>query len=286
MNTRAIQAMLWMVGCTIGFSLLNGLTRVSSFQLPAFQVQFMRYIAAVAVLLPIMAWQGFGNFRPSTIKGQFWRGAVHTSGLLCFFLAMPHVPLAEMTALNFAWPVFVMVGAVLFLKEPMVPARWIATGLGFLGVLVVVAPQLSGSGGGGLWTLVMLCSAPLFAWSFIITKTMTRKDSASVIVVWQSLTVALCTLPFALAVWQPVSWDQVLWFLMLGVLGAGGHFCLVRAFSMADVSVTQPIKFLDLIWASILGWLLFGDVPGPWTFAGAFIIFASTTWIARREARA
>jgi drug/metabolite transporter (DMT)-like permease len=164
-----------------------------------------------------------------------------------------------------------------------VPARWLAALVGFGGVMVVVWPSLSG--GGGPYNLVMLASAPLFAASFLITKALTKRDAPHVIVVWQSLTVALFSLPFALPHWEWPGPGQWAVFLLTGMLGTAGHICLTRAFRLAEMSVVQPIKFLELIWAALMGFLVWGDVPGQATWIGGLIIFASTTWIAQREAR-
>jgi drug/metabolite transporter (DMT)-like permease len=176
-----------------------------------------------------------------------------------------------------------MAGAVLFLGEPMIRARWVAAGIGFLGVLIVVAPGLRGDG--GYWNLVMLASTPLFAASFLITKALTRHDKPEVIVAWQSIMVAIFTLPFALAVWVWPTAEQWAWFVLTGILGSVGHWFLTEAFRIADMSAIQPVKFLDLIWASLMGWLIFSEEPALTTYAGALVIFLATTWIARREAR-
>lgn len=267
------------------FCLLNTIARSLAQELDPFQTQFLRYLAGLVVLLPFMMRTGLAAWRPHDLKGQGWRGLVHTAGLLMWFWALPHVPLADMTAIGFTGPIFIMAGAVLFLGEPMVRARWIAAGIGFLGVGIVVAPQFTGTAGGG-WTLVMLASAPLFAASFLITKALTRRDRPEVIVAWQAITVSVFTLPFALAGWTWPTTGQWGWFLMTGLLGSAGHWCLTEAFRLADMSATQPVKFIDMIWASFLGWIVFAEVPATTTFAGAAVIFVATTWIARREARA
>ncbi len=282
--SASVRAMLWMVASGMLFMVLNAILRMMALELDPFQTQFLRYLFGVLVMLPLILRAGIRNYRPNGLRGQLWRGAVHTSGLLVWFIAVPHVPLAEMTALGFTYPIFIMLGAMIFLGERMVPARWAAALIGFGGVLVVVWPQLSGTG--GFYSLVMLASAPLFAASFLITKALTRRDSAQVIVVWQSITVALFSLPFALLHWAWPTAAQWGWFLLAGVIGTVGHICLTRAFALADMSVVQPVKFLELLWASLLGLLVFGDVPGEATLLGGLIIFASTTWIARREARA
>lgn len=267
------------------FCVLNTIARNLAQDLDPFQTQFLRYLAGFVVLLPFMVRTGLAAWRPHDLKGQGWRGLVHTAGLLMWFWALPHVPLADMTAIGFTGPIFIMAGAVLFLGEPMVRARWVAAGIGFVGVGIVVAPQFTGTAG-GTWTLVMLASAPLFAASFLITKALTRRDRPEVIVAWQAITVSVFTLPFALAGWTSPTAAQWGWFLLTGLLGSAGHWCLTEAFRLADMSATQPVKFIDMVWASFLGWIVFAEVPATTTFAGAAVIFVATTWIARREARA
>jgi drug/metabolite transporter (DMT)-like permease len=234
-------------------------------------------------MLPFILRAGWAAYRPHAVAGQVWRGAIHTAGLLLWFIAIPHVPLAEVTALGFTTPLFIMLGAMVFLGEKLVVARWVAALVGFGGVLVVVWPNLTGAG--GPYSLVMLASAPLFAASFLITKALTKRDAPHVIVVWQSLMVAVFSLPFAVANWEWPDATQWALFALSGVLGTAGHICLTRAFRLADMSVTQPIKFLELVWAAILGFIVWSEVPGQATWIGGLIIFASTTWIARREAR-
>ncbi|WP_207791969.1 DMT family transporter [Siccirubricoccus phaeus] len=279
-----LQAMLWMLASGVLFILLNGLLRWLAQHMDPFVTGFLRYSAGVVVMFPFIWRAGLAAYRPHNVIGQFWRGALHTSGLLLWFWAVPHVPLAEITALSFTTPLFIMLGAMVFLGERAVAARWVAAAIGFCGVLVVVSPQLSGAG--GPYNLVMLASAPLFAASFLITKALTRRDTPHVIVVWQSLMVALFSLPFALWNWEwptPVQWAL---FLLAGALGTTGHICLTRAFALAEMSVVQPIRFLELVWASVFGFLVWAETPSQATFLGGAIIFASTTWIARREARA
>ena len=208
---------------------------------------------------------------------------MHTLGLVLWFLALTHIPLADTTAIGFTGPIFIMLGAWWFLKEPMRWERWVATAIGFGGVLIVLGPKMSGSGGG--YHLLMLASAPVFAASFLITKVLTRTENTSVIVLWQAITVTLFSVPAALWVWQSPSAWQWAGFALCGALGSAGHYCLTRSFRVADISSTQSLKFLDLIWSAALGWALFGDVPAETTLIGGAVITAATLWAARREAR-
>lgn len=277
------RGMLWMVGGGICFACLNTLARLLSRQLDVYEAQFLRYLMGLVVMLPLVWRHGVQAYRPVNILGQFWRGGVHTLGLILWFAALPHIPLADMTALGFTGPIFIMLGAAWFLGEPMRRDRWVAALIGFVGVLVVVLPKLSGNG--GVYNLVMLASSPVFAASFLITKALTRYEKPGVIVLWQAITVTVLSLPLAVLHWRAPDLVQWLGFAVTGVLGSLGHYCLTRAFATADISATQSLRFLELVWASLLGWLVFGDGPNPSTWAGALVILLSTVWIARRESR-
>jgi drug/metabolite transporter (DMT)-like permease len=274
------KGMLWMAVGGFLFSILNTIVRSIAMQMDPFEVQFLRYLFGLIVMLPWVFKAGPRNYWPTDIKGQFWRGGVHTIGMVLWFIALPKIPLADMTAISFTGPIFIMIGASWFLGEPMRRDRWIAALIGFTGV-VVVAPKMSGAGGG--YHLVMLASAPLFAASFLITKALTRYEKATVIVFWQALTVSLFSLPLALLHWQNPSLWQWVGFFIAGILGSVGHYCWTRAFHAADISSTQSLRFLDLVWTSALGWLIFSDIPSQSTWIGAVVILAATVWIARRE---
>jgi drug/metabolite transporter (DMT)-like permease len=204
-------------------------------------------------------------------------------GLCLWFTALPYITIADVTAIGFTGPIFIMLGAVLLFKEPMRWERWVAAAIGFAGVLIVVAPKLTGSG--GVYNLVMLASAPVFAASFLITKALTRYERPEVIVAWQSITVAALSLPLALWHWQHPSATQWMLCLLCGLMGSTAHYCLTRSYVAADISATQSVKVLDLVWATVIGWLAFGDAPSRSTLIGGVVICASTLWIARREAR-
>ena len=279
----AVRGMVWMVCGGLLFSMLNTIARQLTLHLDVYQSQFLRYLFGLLVILPWVFRDGWRTYMPVNMAGQFWRGGVHTVGLILWFTALPQIPLADMTAIGFTGPIFIMIGAAWFLGEPMRKDRWIAAIVGFAGVLVVVLPKMSGDG--GWFNLVMLASSPVFAASFLITKALTRYEKPGVIVLWQALTVSVLSLPMALPHWQMPTPLQWLGFAATGVLGTLAHYCLTRAFALADISATQSLRFLDLVWASVLGWLVFGDVPSRSTWLGAFVILWATVWIARRESR-
>ena len=278
------RGLVWASVAGLTFSLLNALMRLLTLQLDPFQSLFLRYFFGLLVLLPVVWHGGFAAYRPKKMSGQFTRGAFHTLGLCLWFTALPRIPLADMTAIGFTTPIFIMVGAWFFFREAMRWERWLATAVGFTGVLIVVGPQLSGSTGG--YHLLMLASAPMFAASFLLTKALTRHETPGVIIVWQSISVSLFSLPLALLHWQSLSAWQWAGFALCGVLGSAGHYCLTRSFMAADISATQSAKFLDLVWSALMGWLLFTDIPSQSTLIGGTVICAATIWVAGRESRA
>ena len=275
------RGLLWTSAAGFIFSMLNALMRLLTQQIDPFQAQFLRYFFGLVVILPLVWRGGFANYLPKRMGDQFTRGLAHTVGLCLWFSALPKIPLADMTAIGFTGPIFIMIGAYLAFREPMRWERWVATALGFGGVLIVVGPKPSATG--GWYHLVMLASAPIFAVSFLLTKAMTRYETPGVILVWQSITVSIITLPLALWFWQDLSAWQWAGFLVSGFLGSGGHYCLTRGFAAADISATQSAKFLDLVWSALMGFLLFSDIPSQSTIIGGLVISGATIWLARRE---
>ena len=280
-----VRGLLWAAASGAIFCVLNATMRSLAQQLHPLQTQFLRYLFGFIVLLPLLWRAGVAAYRPKSPGGQFARGAVHTAGLVLWFMALPHLPLADTTAIGFTGPLFIMIGAAWFLREPMHWERWVATVIGFGGVLIVMGPKLGwgtpASGGG--YHLLMLSSAPVFAASFLITKVLTRSETTGVIVFWQALSVTVFSLPMALWVWQWPSGLQWLGFVWCGVLGSSAHYCLTRSFRAAVISSTQSVKFLDLVWSAALGFVLFADVPAQTTLLGGVVICAATLWVARRE---
>lgn len=278
-----VRGLLWSAASGIAFALLNTIMRGLAREVGTFETQFLRYAFGLAVMAPLMLRNGLAAFRPHNMIGQFTRGAVHTLGLVLWFSALAHITIADTTAIGFTGPIFIMLGAAWMFGERMRWERWVAAAIGFAGVVIVVAPKLSGTGGG--YTLVMLASSPVFALSYLMTKSLVRNEKPEVIVLWQAISVALFSFPAAALHWTMPSGWQWLAFATCGMLGSLGHYLLTRSFSVADISATQSVKFLDLVWATLLGWLVFGDTPSESTLIGGTVICMSTLWIARREAR-
>ena len=281
-----VRGTLWMAASGFIFILLNALMKKLSHELDPWLVGFLRYLVGAIVMLGPALRLGTRALRSNAPRWQFIRGLFHAGGMMLWFAALPFVTLAELTAIGFSGPIFICLGASLFLGERMSVARWTAVLVGFSGVLIVVQPWAPGGFAGiSHGMLLMLASAPVFAGSFLVAKTLTRHDPSEVVVLWQHLWVSLLLVGFAVYYWTPPTAAQ--WGLLVacGFLGAGGHYCMTRAFREADISATQPIKFLELVWAALLGFAVFGVLPTGATVLGGIVILASTLLLVRHEAR-
>ncbi len=282
-----VRGMLWMAATGLIFVVMNTIMKWLARDLDPWLVGFLRYLLGAAVMLGPALHMGSGALWPKAPGLQFLRGLFHAGGMILWFAALPLVTLAELTALGFSGPLFICLGAVLFLNERMTGARWAAVLVGFAGVGLVVQPW-AGAGFAGISTgmLLLLASAPVFAGSFLVAKALTRHDRSEVVVLWQHLWVSVLLVGFALAYWANPSPAQWALLVLCGFLGAGGHYCMTRAFRVTDISAVQPVKFLELVWAAFLGILVFGTVPASATVIGGVVILVSTLLLARHESRA
>jgi drug/metabolite transporter (DMT)-like permease len=174
---------------------------------------------------------------------------------------------------------------MLFFGEKARADRWAAILIGFAGVLVILAPKLEHGIAANWASLILIAGAPVSAASYLLAKRLMQYDAPETIVLWQSMLVSLFTLPVALFFWREMTLVHLGIFVFVGVLGSLGHYALNRSLKATDVAATQPARFLELVWAAALGFMIWADVPPVWTFVGAMVIFGATTWIARREAR-
>src|SRR5262245_32000846 len=243
---------------------------------------FLRYLFGAMFLLPIIfRLDLYRSLRTNRMGLHVSRGAIHTVGMMLWFVALPLTTLAEITALGFTGPIFVTIGAALFLGEDVRLRRWLAVIVGFIGAMIIIRPGFSAF---HLGVICILVSTPIFSASNLISKALARTDSANTIVIWQNIVIVVCAAPFAIWFWQTPAWTDLLWFLAAGLCGTLGHICQQRGYQLADITLQQPIGFLSLLWNTLLGFFLFSQQPDVWTFVGAAVIFGSAMYISHREA--
>ena len=266
------------------FTFLNASVKELAGEMPPLFVAWGRWLAGVALIAPYLMWRvGFAGMATQDMKLHCFRGLFHTSGYGLWYEAVVWLPLATMAALSFTGPIFVTVGAVIFLRETVHWRRWAGVGVGFVGMLVIVRPGVVDVNPG---ILMMLAAVPLIAGSNLVAKVVSGRDKPAVVVLWQSVVGALCFTPFGLWFWQTPTLPQLALFLSAGFFGTMGYFFITWAYRLLDISALQSITFLAIVWAALMDVAVWGKTSDIWTFVGAAIIVASTTFIAHRESRA
>ena len=278
---RTIAGIGWMLVTTVLFVCVTGIVRYLGSDIPAAEAAFIRYAFGLVLILPAFR-PLIRHFPRRALMGRFaLRGVIHGVAVTLWFFAMARIPIAEVTALGYTAPIFVTIGAALFFGERLHLRRIMAVLAGFLGAMVILRPGFHEVSAG---QLAQLAAAPLFACSFLLAKGLTREVSPSVIVAMLSLFCTLTLLPGAVTQWRTPTPEEIFWLALTACFATAGHYTQTRAFQAAPLTVTQPIGFLQLVWATLLGTLLFGEEPDPFVFLGGGIVMAAVTYISHREA--
>ncbi len=230
------------------------------------QAAFLRYAFGFLVLLPMMARQGGSVFYTRYPLRHALRGGVHGLGVLLWFYAITSLP------------IFVTIGAVMFLGEQLRLTTVVALVCGFAGVLIIVRPGFESVGAGAV---AILCSAPLFACSQLLVKSLVREDSSVTTVLYLSLFAMLTMLVPALAVWQSPTVTDLLLLAMAAGFATLSHVLLAQGLKWVDITLVQPADFLRLVWSALFGFVLFDEIPGLWVWVGSAVVVASVTLTAR-----
>ena len=277
-----IKGMAWMLASTLLFVGVTGTVRHLGSDMSAPQAAFIRYAFGIMLLAPFLLKIKARDVITPRMGLHAVRGFVHGFSVMLWFFAMARIPIAEVTALGYTTPIFITVGAALFLGERFRIRRMIAVLIGVFGTLVIVRPGFVTI---ELGTLAQLAAAPLFAASALVSKKLTETEPSEVIIALMSLFVTLTLMPFAIATWRTPTVEELAWLFATATLATLGHYTMTRAYQAAEIAVTQPLSFLQLVWAVLLGYYVFAETPDVWTIAGSIVIVASATYIAHREAR-
>ena len=272
---------LWMVAGGLLFVAVTVLVRHLGSDLPAVEAAFIRYLIGVLLLLPMIWRMQWRSIRPARYKLYLLRGIAHGVAVMLWFYAMARIPLADVTAIGFSTPVFTALGAILIFREQVRVRRMLAILAGFIGTLVILRPGFQTIEAGALAQLV---AALFFAGSFLFAKHMTRFESSGVILVMLSIFCTLTLLPGAIYYWREPTLAEVGWLALVAIFATAGHYAITRAIAYAPLTVTQPLSFLQLIWAIIFGYWLFDEVPDNWVIIGALIIVTAISYLTHREA--
>ena len=270
-----------MLSSGLSFVAVTGIVRYLGTDLPAAQSAFIRFGWGVVFLLPMLGPLWRAGLPPGIRAPVIWRGAVHTLAVVLWFYAMARIPVAEVTAIGYLNPVIVTLGAAVLFGEKLALRRLVAIGLAIIGALIVLRPGLREITPGHY---AQLGAAVSFAGSYLLAKQLSSKLPASQVVALMSVTVTLGLLPFAIAVWVPVTMTQLAWLALVAAFATYAHYAMTRAFTEAPIAVTQPVTFMQLVWATLLGTLVFGEAVDPFVIAGGGLIIGAVSYITWREA--
>ena len=278
-----MRATILMIVALFMFACMSVFIRLSTNSLPVVEVVFFRNALAVMLLMPLIMHTGWSSLRMNKPNLFFLRALINVGGMFAGFTALTLIPLAQVTALNFTGPLFVTIGAVLFLGEVIRARRIAGIIVGFFGTLIILQPGFTEISFGAMMALASTLS---LAMASLIVKKLTATETPEAIVTWMVVMQSPLALIPAISVWQwppPQAWVY-LWAMALTATIA--HICFTRAFRLVDITALQPLEFIKLPFTVFLAWTVFAEWPDLWTWVGGTVIFASTVYITQREVEA
>lgn len=278
---QPIVGIFWMFVTGICFIMVTALVKTMGPRLPPGEAAFLRYAMGLVFLLPSL-----GALRAAHLTKRQWmlfsmRGFFHAGGVILWFYAMVRIPIAEVTAMGYLAPIYVTIGAAVFLGERLAARRIVAVLLGLAGAAIILRPGFREVSDGHL---AMLMAAVVFAGSYLLAKIMADEVKPGVVVGLLSVFVTIGLAPFAFADWVTPNARELAFLAGVAVFATAGHYTMTLAFATAPMTVTQPVTFLQLIWATLLGALWFGEAVDIWVILGGIVILGSVTFITWREA--
>jgi drug/metabolite transporter (DMT)-like permease len=278
---RPLSGIGWMLGAGFTLSVMDGLIKWSVGVFPVAQVVFIRSTFVLVLLTAILVRSGtLHAIRTKRPFGHLLRIALTATSIMTFFEAVRLLPLATAIAIGFVAPLFMTALSVPILRERVGVHRWMAIAVGFAGVLVITQP-----GPGGLeWpALLALFSSMLFATHLVAARWLARTETDAALMFWQNLGVLVCSGVLSPFVWRPVAAVDLAVVATMGVLLLVGQFCTVRAFRAAPVGAVAPFQYVELIWAAVIGYVFWHEMPPANVWIGASIVVASGLYVIWRE---
>lgn len=265
------------------FSAVDTMAKFLSESLHPFQIVWTRQLGLLVVAVFLVATRGAGLLKTGHPRLQLLRGGVAACSAALFIFGVSYVPLADAVAISFVAPFMVTVMGAFLLREPVGLRRWLAVALGFAGALIVIRPGLGVvHPAAGLIVL----AAFFFAIRQIVSRVLSDSDRTATTIVYTALvSVLVLTLP-VLFVWQTPTAEQVPLLIMLALLAAAAEICVIKALELAMAVVVAPVQYSLILWGTFYGFVVFGQLPDAWTWAGTALIVATGLYTFRREAKA
>jgi len=265
------------------FSIMVIFIRKASENLHILEVVFFRNLLAFIVMLPLLTSTGLAAIKMNNTKLFFMRGFFGAIGMLAGFTCLTLIPLAQATAISFSKPIFITIGATIFLGEIIKARRIAAIIIGIIGMLIIVQPGVNSLSFGIMLAIIAALAHSVNA---LIVKKLTLTDSPQAIVTWMVIILIPITFIPAITVWQWPSFETWLYLWGIAIVGTLAHFSWTKSYTMAEITSLESIEFIKLPIMALFGWMIFSEIPGTWTWIGGSIIFMSTIYISRREAKA
>jgi drug/metabolite transporter (DMT)-like permease len=276
----ASRGIILMVISTMCFSVMHTAVRYLSTDLHPLQIVFFRNLFGMIVFLPLVLRSGFGFMATERLPMHLLRAGLNVMAMSTFFMALSMTPLARVNALAFTAPLFTAVLTVLLLGERFHLRRWSAIFFGFLGATVILRPGVSSIDPGSMLTLL---SAFIWGLTMIVIRSLGRTESSLTITGYMITFLSVFSLGPAIYVWQTPHGTAWLVMILIGVSGTLAQILLAESLKTAETTIVLPFDFLKVVWASMLGFMLFAEVPTLYTWIGAAIIFTSSFYVAYRE---
>ncbi|WP_073254525.1 DMT family transporter [Shimia gijangensis] len=280
-SSKPMKGILWMLLTGLCFVAVNVLVKTLHGRVPAAEAAFLRYVLGLPFLLPMIRPILSAHLSGRDLGFFALRGVVHTLGVVCWFYAMTRIPIADVTSMGYMAPIYVTIGAAIFLGEKLALRRILAVAAALVGALIILRPGFREVNAGHL---AMLANSVLFAIGYLIAKNMSDKFNPAVVVGMLSITVTIGLAPLAAMNWVTPSWSDMAVLAAVACFATAGHFTMTLAFAAAPITVTQPVTFLQLVWAVLIGWLIFDEGVDPWVILGGFVIISAISFITWREA--
>ncbi len=279
---RPARGMLMMLLAAMTVVGMNVAVRQVASELHVFEIAFLRNVFAFLWFLPWLIGARGNPLRTGRIGMHVVRAGFNTVATTAYYVALILIPLVQVTALTFTSPLFATLLAVVVLRETMSGRRWTGLFVGLIGALIIVRPGVAAVGTG---EAMVLLSTGFWAVALICTKMLARTESSLTIAAYSALLQVPIALVAAVFVWEPPTMDQFLILILIGGLAGFTQLCVAQAFRDADATLVLPVDFTKLIWASIVGFLVFSEVPDFWTWVGAMVVFAAVLYMAGQEKR-
>ncbi len=276
-----LRGVLMMCFAVLCFATMNTFTKeLRASDLPVTEIIWGRYFFHFALILLFFP-RRIPTLLNTEDKGlQIARSILVLLATACMFIALGLMPLADAVAITFAGPLLIVVLSAVFLREAVGPRRWTAVIVGFIGMLVIIRP---GAGAFQFAALLPVAVAFFYALYQIITRLISHRSDPLNMLTYTALVGALAMSVIVPFDWQTPTVQQWLMLIAAGFLGGLGHYAIIKAYERSEATLVAPFAYTEIIWATSLGWLAFGDFPDLFTFVGTAIIIASGLYVLQRE---